>query len=295
MKSPLILCIDFEEWYHGRWATGSPIARWKNVKSFFRDYYHTDKPIGEVIEPTKKILKILKQNDVKATFFILGEMAEWYPDLVRKIASCGHEVACHGLHHRDLTMMQANQFALELAQSRKILEKLSGKKIIGFRAPNLVITPWLHEVLIKQKFLYDSSVCPSRSLQGKYINQTQAPCNPYRVSRESILKKGDTPLYEIPIPAFPILKLPGAVSIATRIFGLKWTEITLNTALKTGAAVYYLHPCEFNPPPKLIDPTFKERIFFRRSGSFMTKALEAILKKYSGRIIPIKDYLTKIV
>lgn len=293
MKNPLILCIDLDEWYHGRWATGSSKSRWKTTQDCFRKYYQSDAPGGEIIKPTHQILKILKKEKIKATFFILGEVAEWYPELVKKIAHEGHEIACHGMHHRDLTLFSMEDFAKELAKSRQILRKLSGQKVLGFRSPNLIVTRWLGQVLIKQNFTYDSSVCPSRNVQGKNRNQVTAQTNPYRVSENSMLKKGDSSLIEIPIPTFPVLKLPGAVSIATRIFGWWWTKITLDYALKTGAACFYLHPYEFNPIPKIPHMKPRERLIFRRAGQPMTKIFEKLLKQYRGRIISAEKFVTE--
>lgn len=284
MANPLILCIDLDEWYHARWASGSKKARWQRLEDLFRDYYHSDRPSGEVKRPTKFILKTLKDRKIKATFFILGEVAQWYPDLVKAIAKDGHEIACHGMHHQDLTIIGKYRFAQELSESRQILEKLSGQKVMGFRAPNLVVTKWLTEVLIDQGFKYDSSICPGRSIQGKYQGQSQLPLNPYRM--------GD--FWEIPIPTFPILKLPGAVSIASRIFGFSWTTVTLENALRTGAACYYAHPYEFNPPPRLNNLSLREKVFMRRMGSPMEKIFKQLLAKYQGRIISIRDYLSGI-
>ena len=290
--NPIILCIDLDEWYHARWASGSNRARYPELVDLFQDYYHSDRPSGEIIKPTEYILKILRLKKIKATFFVLGEVAQWYPELVRKIAKEGHEIACHGMHHQDLTMVSKEKFEEELFQSRKILEKLSGKRVIGYRAPNLVITKWLSEVLINQSFQYDSSVCAGREILGKYQAQANISPNPYRVGK-TLLEKGNSKLVEIPISTFPILKLPGAVSIASRIFGITWTKITLNTALKTGATCYYLHPYEFNPPPKLRNLSLKERIFLRRMGRPMEKIVKDLLEYYDGRIISARDYWEK--
>ena len=293
MENYLIFSIDLDEWYHGRWATGSANSRWENTQEFFQDYYQSNKPIGEIIEPTRKILNLLRKENVKATFFVLGEIAQWYPDLVIEISRQGHEIACHGMYHRDLTLTSAQEFSKELVQARKILEELTGRPVIGFRAPNLVITQWLPKVLIEQGFVYDSSVCPAREIQGKYKGQSQAPLNPYRVAKNSLCLKGKANLIEIPIPTFPLLKLPGAVSIASRIFGWTWTRITLDNALKTGAASYYLHPYEFKESPKLENMTLYQRIFWWRTGPFMEKTFQKFLKKYRERVISAEDYISK--
>ena len=292
MANYLILCIDLDEWYHCRWATGSPISRWTSVQDCFQDYYKSNKPVGEILEPTGQILDSLRKANVQATFFVLGEVALWYPDLIREIAAEGHEIACHGMHHQDLTLTSCEGFSKELDQARHILEKLSGRPVIGFRAPNLVTTKWLHQVLIEKGFIYDSSVCPARKMLGKWNNQSGAPNNPYRVGRE-LCFKGDADLIEIPIPVFPFLKLPGAVSIATRVFGWTWTSITLDNALQTGTTCYYLHPYEFNQAPRLKNMSLRERVFLRRTGAFMEVVLQRLLNKYRGRIVSAEYYISK--
>lgn len=128
-KNKLILSIDLDEWFHCRWATGSENARWPSVKECLSEYYGSNKPAGEIIPPTKKILAELKKRKIKATFFILGETAKWYPNLVKSIARDGHEIACHGMHHQDMTTTTRWRFAKELQESRRILERLYGKKI----------------------------------------------------------------------------------------------------------------------------------------------------------------------
>jgi len=293
---PLILSLDLDEWYHCRWATGGPTALWKNPQACFRDYYGSDRPAGEIIEPTRRILEILNASGVRITFFILGETAEFYPELVREIAAEGHEIACHGMTHRDMTMMSRDEFANDLARARDILSGLSGQPVKGYRAANLVIADWLADVLLEQGFEYDSSVCAGRAIAGKYQGQSQVPANPYRIDGKDLLASGNGGLIEIPIPTFPVLKLPGAVSIATRVFGWPWTRLTLDSALKTGAACYYMHPYEFGVAPSLPSmPMFRsiyiKRVFLRRMGAYMERSLEKLINRYQGRITPFDSFV----
>ena len=164
--------------------------------------------------------------------------------------------------------------------------------MIGFRAPNLVVAPYLHEVLAEQGFLYDSSVCPSRAVLGKFGKQSGLPVNPYRTSRNSLLKRGVSDIVEIPIPVFPLLRLPGAVSISTRMFGWPWTRITLDHALRTGAASYYMHPYEFGKAPKLDRMTLYEKFFLRRTGGYMFGTLHRLLRTYEGGICTAAEYVS---
>jgi peptidoglycan/xylan/chitin deacetylase (PgdA/CDA1 family) len=292
---PLILSIDLDEWFHCRWATGGQTSLWPSISDCLREHYGSDTPAGEIIEPTRKILHALEQAGARATFFILGEVASWYPDLVEEIATRGHEIGCHGMHHYYPTLVPRDEFARELAQARQILRDISGQPVNGFRAPNLVIPDWLQDVLIDQGFRYDSSVCPSRKIQGKYAGQIGASCNPYRVSKSSLLKPGKEPFVEIPIPVFPLLRIPGGVSIATRVFGWNWTRITLDTALRTGATCYYMHPYEFNRKPDISGLKLRDHLFCRRLGPYMERVLDRILQTYSGRIIAAEDYLSTVL
>ena len=241
------------------------------------------------MEPTHWLLRCLEQEGIKATFAILGQVAMWYPDLVRQIAREGHEIACHGMYHRDLTLISSKQFSEELMQARRILEELSGKRVSGFRAPNFVITGWLPQVLMDQGFTYDSSICPARN-PAKFKEHSGAPLRPYRVSMSSLTRPGDANLVEIPVSVFPLLRLPGGSSISTRILGWTWTRITLDNALHSGAACYYMHPYELNPPPRIAKMKLNERIFLRRTGNYMRVIFRRFLGRYKEKIVTAEYY-----
>lgn len=277
MKSnKVILTVDLEEWYHCRWATGSAYSKWKNVDDFFKEYYGTSKPIGELINPTKKLLDIFDECHVSATFFVLGEVCSNYPDLVQEINDRGHNIACHGLRHIDANLLSKEQFERDLIEARSIIEHTVKRKVIGYRAPNLIINPWMIDVLEKREFLFDSSICPARKVLGKYGN-TKAPIHPYRLSKESLELPGDREIIEIPIPVFPYLKVPACAGIITRIMGPWWTNIALKKTLSTGHATFFFHPWELAPIPKGI----YKRLYFRNCGDQFVKMIKKMLKKFS--------------
>ena len=104
--------------------------------------YYCDLPFNEwgkyeerVKKITRKILNLFEENNVNATFFTLGYIAEKYPELIEEIQSKGHEIASHGYHHLDLRKITKSDFENDLKKSIGILEKISNEKIIGFRAP----------------------------------------------------------------------------------------------------------------------------------------------------------------
>ncbi|EFL50887.1 polysaccharide deacetylase [Solidesulfovibrio fructosivorans JJ]] len=282
-KPALAVTVDMDEWYHCRWATGSPRSRWRTTEAFFRDRYGADCPAGEIREPMARVLALFTRHGVRATFFILGEMAQAYPDLVRDVVAAGHEVACHGMHHVDLGERQA--FTDDLRRAKGILEDVSGQAVTGFRAPNLILRPWVLDILHDLGFAYDSSVCPSRALFGKYEGLSEAPQTPYRPAAGDPARRGGHPVVEIPIPAFPVLKLPAATGIMTRVAGSWWCRIGLGRALRKGAACYYFHPYEIAPAPKFPGKPLKVRLFLRRTGPWLERTLDRLLRDLNVRLL----------
>lgn len=112
---------------------------------------------------TLKALDLLKRNDVKATFFVLGWIAERQPELVAEIARQGHEIANYGYAHRDVQQMTRDEFRDDARRSRDLLEIASGRRVIGFRIPQglrSVEDLWVLDVLAEEGYVYDSSVVP---------------------------------------------------------------------------------------------------------------------------------------
>lgn len=275
----LIISVDLDEWYHARWATGSKISRWPDTSSFFKEVYGLDKPRGDIEEPTMEILELLDEFSISATFFILGEVARFYPQLVKEISKCGHEIASHGYRHCDLWAQSGESFRSELKDAKNLLEDLIGKKVAGYRAPNLIIEDWIVPVLTELGFEYDSSVCPSREIMGKFNRSKELPAYPYMLSENSF-NPGNGPLLEIPIPVFPFIKLPAATGIMTRIIGAWWSIIALKNALRQNDTIYYFHPYELTRIPEISSLRFMEKIHSRRSGEWMKRAIKKIFVEF---------------
>ena len=145
-----ILTFDLEDWYQlvHRRITGELIA-----------------PRDTVIRQMEGLLALLDTHSVKATFFVLGMVAERYGDLVRRIAAAGHEIASHGYSHRLVHQLSQEQFRRDSARSKDLLEQLVGAPVRGFRAPEFSInrgTLWALGVLAELGFTYDSSIFPIR-------------------------------------------------------------------------------------------------------------------------------------
>ena len=145
------MSIDLEDYF-----CDLPYAEWSKYES-------------RIEETTNLLLDLFDKHKVKATFFTLGYIAEKFPDLIKKIHESDHEIACHSYYHKDLRKITAEEFEKDLTKSISVLEKISGEKILGFRAPFFSIDHnnfWVFDIL--RKYLkYDSSVFPVKtSLYG---------------------------------------------------------------------------------------------------------------------------------
>ena len=126
---------------------------------------------------TLKALALLKKNDVKATFFVLGWVAERQPELVAEIARQGHEIANYGYAHRDVQQMTRDEFRDDARRSRDLLEIASGRRVVGFRIPQGLRSDddlWVLDVLAEEGYVYDSSVVPykyDRATRGAFVDE----------------------------------------------------------------------------------------------------------------------------
>ncbi|BFT29610.1 DUF3473 domain-containing protein [Alteromonas sp. D210916BOD_24] len=112
---------------------------------------------------THRLLDLFAEHNVKSTFFTLGWVAKRCPDVIRRMVSEGHEVASHGLAHQRATTMTRKQLYDDIAQSKAILEDISGTQVVGYRAPSFSVNDsntWVYEVLKEQGFIYSSSTYP---------------------------------------------------------------------------------------------------------------------------------------
>ena len=145
------LSVDVEDWFQvGAFETVIDRARWDSLDL-------------RVERNCDAILALFAEAGVKGTFFALGWIAQRCPDMMRRIAAEGHEIASHGWDHARVFTMDRAGFAADLARARAMLEDVTGARVIGYRAPSFSIdarTPWAHEVLAEQGYRYSSSVAP---------------------------------------------------------------------------------------------------------------------------------------
>ena len=295
-RHELVLSVDLDEWFHSRrWTEGVQTRTVPDTRALFRKLYGTDVPPGDLIAPVRSLLALFARHNVQCTFFVLGEVAQWYPDLVRAIAEHGHEIGCHGLHHVDMTVLGPEVFASQLATAVEVLTATSGQRPVGYRAPNLVYEPWATRVLEQQGFLYDTTVCVSRPIGGKYRNWANAPLHPYHPSYDEVARPGDARLVELPLPSFPVIKISAGSGILTRVIGFHWTMIALRHHIRNGDTGYYFHPWEVAEVPAVAGRSWKQAIFYRRTGPWMLDAVDRILTHFQGRIVTARTAADRVL
>jgi polysaccharide deacetylase family protein (PEP-CTERM system associated) len=107
------------------------------------------------------VLDLLARHDTRATFFVLGWIADAVPSVIKRIHDAGHEVGCHGYGHQMVKELSPDQFRADVLRAKSLLEDLSGDQVTGYRAPNYSITEWALDVLADVGFRYDSSLFPA--------------------------------------------------------------------------------------------------------------------------------------
>ena len=234
-KTANILTIDVEDWY-----MDTNISTWDSYED-------------RVVENTNKILKILNEPNIQATFFVLGYVAEHFPELIENIKDRGHEIGTHGYSHTPVKEQTPSEFEEDLLKSIRILEKITGDKMWGYRAPQFTVvekTSWVVDILKKNGLKYDSSIFPVKT---PLYGMPDAPLFPYHISSSNIKEdSSEENLLEFPLSVYriPVIKknIPIAGGFYLRFFPYRFIAHAIKKINKVNhPAVCYLHPWELDP------------------------------------------------
>lgn len=222
-----IMTIDMEEYFQGNLCP--------NKNDGFESTLKKD---------TMDMLELLKKYNVYATFFVVGENARRYPNLIKKIDKEGHYISSHYYQHELLYKKRKEEFKKEVLESKKVIEKIIGHKIYGFRAPSWSISKenlWMLEVLEQNGFHYSSSIFPAKNFLYGIINAPIYPNHP--VVNQKVLK-----LYEFPPGVFKIFKNIGfSGGFWFRLFPYFMIKYMIKRKNKKNIPVVcYLHTWEIN-------------------------------------------------
>ena len=245
---------------HGRVKKPDEVIAPKIVISFdVEEHYRIEAAAGLKLDPTLKshycerlepstrwILDELAKADIKATFFVVGQIGRDNPALVKAIHRAGHEVASHGWDHQRVVNFTPESFFDDVEQSKDALEQVTGEAVVGYRAPTFSImrqTAWAVDVLAKLDMAYDSSIYPVR--HDRY-GVPSAPRAPFMAVGEM------HDILEIPPATLRLMNfnLPMGGGGYFRLFPLFFTEWAIRQAEREcfpPVSMLYFHPWEFDP------------------------------------------------
>ena len=240
---------------------------------------------------TRRLLDLFEEAGVKATFFVLGWIAERHPHLVRKIADCGHEIASHGYSHKLVYEQEPEEFRDETVRSRKILQDHSGQPVLGYRAASFSIVRrnlWALDILAETGFSYDSSLFPV--VHDRY----GIPGAPRRIHR--LTTPGGKTLIEVPPSTVPLGKMmiPVVGGGYLRIYPTTISRRAVGWLNRREGipAVVYVHPWEVDPEQPRIRGSLRSRLRHYSGLRTTMNKLRDLLGRY--RFGPIRDVMSEV-
>lgn len=246
------ITIDCEEW-------NSPFLRGKKDKD------HNSTVFSRL--GNEALLELFKKHGIKATFFVTGYFAEREPEQVRRMIEEGHEVAAHGYEHH-YRGREFDRYA-DVLKAKKVLEKITGGKVLGFRSPQAQYSPELLQMVKKAGYVYDSSLHPAYLLG--YYDHSKKPLRIHKVHD----------LIEIPVAVMPTTRLP-IVWMFMRNIGVWYTQLGVDALERRGVnANLYFHSWEFVAMNSKNVPFY----FTRKTGPAFVKMLDEFIRinKKKGR------------
>lgn len=225
------LTVDVEDWYHTN-GLNIPKDEWDRLPS-------------TVYENTIKLLDLFDEFEAKATFFILGDVAKKYPQLVKEIGNRGHEIGSHGMNHQLVYKQTVEEFKADVLESIKILKEISGKEILSYRAPSWSISEERLEVL---EFLEEIGILVDSSLQPfktPLSGMRGIPTHPFK----PVVGEKSLDLVEFPPTVMQVSKnltFPFAGGFYLRFFPYFLIEKCMERFNRKKPGLVYVHPWEID-------------------------------------------------
>ncbi len=248
---------------------------------------------ARVVDSTRRILRLLERHDVRGTFFVLGWVAERFPNLVSEIDRAGHEVGSHSYWHRLIYNQTPDEFRADLCMSRDVLENIIGRPVTSYRAPSFSITPrswWALEILAEEGFVTDSSIFPT--CHDRY-GMPNAPQEIHPIATPA------GTIWEIPLTVAQIGRwnIPVGGGGYFRLYPWSFTRRLLggiNRRLDR-PFVFYVHPWEVDPEQPRV-PVASRLSRFRHYVNLSTTELklDRLLRSFRfGRLCDVVEAATR--
>jgi polysaccharide deacetylase family protein (PEP-CTERM system associated) len=268
---------------------------------FSRDWLGVGiEPTDAVVKNTEWFLGALERFNVKGTFFVLANVADTFPSLIRKVAEAGHEIGSHGCSHAQVFRLNRETFRSEVARSKRLIEDVVSRPIFGYRAPAFSITPatkWALEVLAEEGFKYDSSVFPIAGRRYGWRGFSKTICNLDLPSGANII--------EVPMSTIRILcrDWPVGGGGYLRHFPYAVTKWALKEIQRQRSVVVYMHPYDIDTEQRFFETrhlsckerkcAVKHHKMQLRNRNTVGKKLIRLLSDYE--FVPVRELIDKTV
>lgn len=266
--------VDLEAWFHVcRAEAFLPPETWDRLPT-------------RIDLQTDRLRKLLDRCQVRATFFVLGWVAERHPDLIRALAADGHEIGCHGYAHQRLFELAIPEFREDLARATKLLTEITGRPPVGFRAPEWSVTretTWALDELGRAGYVYDASYLPSK-LCGR----------PGLRRWPHLLMTSSGRMAEFPATTATVLRqrVPFLSGFSFRAAPLGRILRTVDRINGMGRAVSLaVHPWEFDPEHPRVPMPFWRGLTHYHGLRGTERKVEALLRKFS--FAPMREVLAR--
>ena len=269
--------VDVEDYFHvSAFASNIRVEDW--------DQYEC-----RVEQNTRRVLEIAAESNTRGTFFVLGWVAQRYPQLVTEIQSAGHEIGCHSQWHQLVYELGPERFRADLIESRDVLQDITGQPVTMYRSPSFSITKnslWALEILAEEGFDTDSSISP---VHHDRYGIPDAPLVPHVIPTPSgsirefpgmVYRFGKT---NIPVGGGGYLRLLPWMATKRLLNGVRSQQRPLNV---------YIHPWEFDPEQPRIAASLKSK--FRHYQNLKTTAgkIRSMLQQFNlGRMSEVLEPL----
>ena len=291
MSNKIALSFDIEDWYHTPYWTQNADSKYKSIENFHNVYKGR---YDYITESVSRILELLNKYNVQATFFMVGDVCQYYPELTKAIAESPHEVACHDLHHyivydskNQKMLFTIEEFEKSIKQAKEIIENATGKEIIGYRAPGGWINQKMMGVIAEQGFKYDSSISFNSVYSKNPEFSQKATTVPFFIN-DKILEMPWT------YYSFAGIKIPTAGAFFLRVLGNKIISAGLKQALKKGDTMLYLHPMDIYGGELPVKTTNgRGSWYWKNRGEKTEKHLIKLLEKYQDKFTTCKEIYLK--
>ncbi|MCZ2355466.1 MAG: DUF3473 domain-containing protein [Bacteroidia bacterium] len=269
-KASVAFSVDFEDWFQG---IEIPMQQWEQYEP-------------RLEKGTQPLLDMLEKNQVRATFFALGYIARKNPEWIKTISSKGHELASHGYSHEKVYNLTPAAFREEIATTKKLIEDLTGKPVLAYRAPYFSITSdslWALEVLAEEGYTIDCSISPIKTWRYGIAN-----------CPDEIFYIPEVKLIEFPVSPFKILTKRLAIGGAYfRLFPYFLTRNGIRSRVENNQpTMFYIHPWEYDPKHPVVDIHWKAKITHYTGLTNTIPFTQKLLQEFSFKTVSelVQDY-----